>query len=91
MYSFTPFESARIAAMPMMPIEPANAVMAVRPFFVMRLLAESASAVRKPMDERWRGCSEPFSAARRPSSSPASMGRESPTTRPSLTRTMRVA
>ena len=28
--------------MPMMPIEPANAVISVRPFFVMRFLNESA-------------------------------------------------
>ena len=75
----------------MMPMEPAKAVMAVRPFLVMRLLADRASAVRKPMDERRRGCSEPFSAARWAASSAGSMGRVSPTTRPSLMRTMRVA
>ena len=31
----------------MMPMEPANAVMMVRPFLVRRLFADSASAVRK--------------------------------------------
>ena len=35
--------------MPMMPMDPANAVMRVRPFFVMRLLNDSASAVGNDM------------------------------------------
>ena len=44
--------------MPMMPMEPAKAVMMVRPFFVMRLLNESDSAVRNPIDVRRTGLSE---------------------------------
>ncbi len=36
-----------MAAMPMMPMEPAKAVMMVRPFLVIRLFADSASAVGK--------------------------------------------
>ena len=41
-----------MAAMPMMPMEPAKAVSAVRPFLVMRLLNESESAVRNPIEAR---------------------------------------
>ena len=41
-----------MAAMPMMPMEPAKAVMMVRPFLVMRLLKDNASAVRKLIDVR---------------------------------------
>ena len=44
-----------MAAMPMMPMEPAKAVMMVRPFLVMRLLKDRASAVRKLMDVRHTG------------------------------------
>ena len=77
--------------MPMMPIEPAKAVMMVRPFFVMRLFAESDSAVRKLMDERLRGAAEALARATSSASSSEPMGRESSTMRPSLMRTMRVA
>ena len=35
--------------MPMMPMEPAKAVMSVRPFLVMRFLNDRASAVRNDM------------------------------------------
>ena len=46
--------------MPMMPMEPAKAVMMVRPFFVMRLLKDSDSAVRNPIEVRRTGFSESF-------------------------------
>ncbi len=49
-YALTPFASARIAAMPMMPMLPAKAVISVRPFLVMRLLKDSANAVKNDMD-----------------------------------------
>ena len=79
--------------MPMMPIEPAKAVMMVRPFLVMRLLKESDSAVSTLMDERCAGPSPgcPSSAHRASASSPSVTGRVSPAMRPSLMRTMRVA
>ena len=71
--------------MPMMPMEPAKAVMAVRPFLVMRLLNERPRAVRKPMDVLRRG-RDGVAAA-----SLAGTGSESDTTWPSATSTMRVA
>ena len=43
--------------MPMMPMEPANAVMSVRPFFVMRFLNDSASAVGNDIFVRRAGLS----------------------------------
>ena len=43
--------------MPMMPMEPANAVMSVRPFLVMRFLNDRASAVRNDMRVRRAGFS----------------------------------
>ncbi|CAK7030294.1 MAG: hypothetical protein MEEGG_02072 [Eggerthella lenta] len=43
--------------MPMMPIEPANAVISVRPFFVMRFLNDSESAVRNDIFVRRAGFS----------------------------------
>ena len=46
MYVFTPVESARIVAIPMIPIEPAKAVRKVLPFFVRRLFALSRSDVK---------------------------------------------
>ena len=49
-YAETPDDSARINAMPMMPIEPANEVRNVRAFFVIRLLKLSESAVKKLID-----------------------------------------
>ena len=58
-----------MAAMPIMPIEPANAVNSVRPFFVMRLLSESESAVKKPM--RVLPLLRPDGAAPRPASGDA--------------------
>ena len=79
----------------MMPIDPAKAVMMVRPFLVIRLLNESDSAVSRLMDERRLG---PFSAdssaeARDAAASRSSAltGSVSSTTRPSRMRTMRVA
>ena len=47
MYPFTPFESAKIDAIPIIPIDPAKAVRAVRPFLLIRLENESERAVRK--------------------------------------------
>ena len=77
--------------MPMMPIEPAKAVMKVRPFLVMRLLAERESAVSSPIEECFLGASAPLARATSSASSSEPMGRESSTMRPSLMRTMRVA
>ena len=90
--------------MPMMPIEPAKAVMTVRPFLVMRLLKESESAVSRLMDERRAGPfagapdpspprlpSSPRADPRRDASSSGVTGFVSPTMRPSWMRTMRVA
>ena len=45
-----PFESDRISAMPIMPMEPAKAVRMVRAFLVIRLLSESPSAVKNDME-----------------------------------------
>jgi len=50
----TPAESERMSAMPMMPMEPANAVSRVRVFLVSRLLKLSARAVSGDMEERPR-------------------------------------
>ena len=72
--------------MPMMPIEPAKAVMRVRPFFVSRLFQERDSAVRKLIDVR-RTC---FLLARM-SSGAGSKGSESLRMTPSARLTMRVA
>ena len=90
--------------MPMMPIDPANAVMNVRPFFVMRLLNESESAVRKPIDARpplsfspvrpagsGACAASPAGEKDADSGSSAKIGSRSSTMRPSRTRTMRVA
>ena len=85
MYSLTPFASARIAAMPMMPMDPAKAVMSVRPFLVMRLLNESSSAVRNDI-EVLRAC-----LASRFGAVSGSKGSLSSVTFPSARRTMRVA
>ena len=71
--------------MPMMPIEPAKAVMAVRPFLVMRFRAERPSAVRKLMEVRRVGL------ASRRGAVAASKGSESPSMQPSESVTMRVA
>ena len=71
--------------MPMMPIDPAKEVIRVRPFFVMRLLKDSARAVRKPIEVRLAGF------ASRTSSVPGVNGSESATIRPSASSTMRVA
>ena len=45
-----PLLSDRMSAMPIIPMLPAKAVKNVRPFFVIRLLSESDSAVPKPID-----------------------------------------
>ena len=49
-YVLIPFESDKISAMPMMPIEPAKATRIVLVFLVQRLLKLNASAVRKLID-----------------------------------------
>ena len=72
--------------MPMMPIEPAKAVMSVRPFLVMRLLNERPSAVRNDIEVLRVGF-----AGRRSSSGPGSKGAESFVMWPSRSSTMRVA
>ena len=51
-----PVESARINAMPIMPIEPAKEVKKVLPFFVERLFKLSESAVKKDMEVRFFFC-----------------------------------
>ena len=71
--------------MPMMPIEPAKAVMAVRPFLVMRFRAERPSAVRKLIEVRRVGL------ASRRGAEATSKGSESSVMRPSASVTMRVA
>ena len=50
MYAFTPVDTDRISAMPMMPIDPANEVRSVRAFLVFRLLKLSASEVANDID-----------------------------------------
>ena len=52
MYVFTPVDTDRISAMPMMPIEPANEVSRVRTFLVFRLLKLNASDVANDIDAR---------------------------------------
>ena len=47
MYRLMPLARARIAAIPIIPIEPAKAVMNVLPFFVNKLLTERDMAVKK--------------------------------------------
>ncbi len=74
-----------MAAMPMMPIDPAKAVMAVRPFLVMRLRAERPRAVRKFIEVRRVGLASRRAAAA------ASKGSESWVMWPSARLTMRVA
>ena len=85
MYSFVPFASARIAAIPIMPIEPANAVISVRPFLVMRLLNERPSAVRSDIEVLREGL------ASRRATLATSNGSESAVTWPSANSTIRVA
>ena len=51
MYPFTPLDSARISAMPIIPMEPANDVSRVLAFFVHRLWKLSDNAVRNDMDD----------------------------------------
>ena len=74
-----------MAAMPMMPMDPAKEVMRVRPFFVIRLLKDRDRAVRKPMEVRRAGL------ASRRSSVAGTKGSESATMEPSASSTMRVA
>ena len=84
---FTPLASDKMAAMPMMPMEPAKAVMSVRPFFVSRFLNERESAVAGDM-RVVRACL----AVRGASVSVAgSKGRVSARMTPSANVTMRVA
>ena len=45
-----PVESAKISAMPMIPMLPAKEVIKVRPFLVRRLLKDSDSAVNMDME-----------------------------------------
>ena len=51
-YAFTPLESAKMAAMPIMPMLPAKAVIIVRPFLLIKLLKLSDSAVKNFMEAR---------------------------------------
>ena len=76
-----------MAAMPMMPMLPANAVMSVRPFFVSRFLNDRESAVRNDMLVR-RAC---LAARRGLFSAAGSKGRVSSRMTPSARVTMRVA
>ena len=74
-----------MSAMPMMPMEPANAVRSVRPFFVRRFVSDRLSAVLKlieglPVLDGAFGFS-PCTAK----------GAESPVTLPSSRRIVRVA
>ena len=71
--------------MPMMPMEPAKAVMMVRPFLVMRLRALRPSAVRKFIEVRR------VALASRRGAVAGSKGSESSVMRPSARLTMRVA
>ena len=71
--------------MPMMPIDPAKEVMSVRPFLVIRLLADRDRAVTKPMDVRRAGFAARWSSAL------GTKGSESATMQPSASSTMRVA
>ena len=50
MYVWIPVESASISAIPMIPILPAKDVSNVLVFFVIRLLSESESAVKKDIE-----------------------------------------
>ena len=50
MYALTPAETAKISAIPIIPMLPANDVRNVRPFFVIRLLSERERAVKKDID-----------------------------------------
>ena len=84
-YSFTPLESDRISAMPIMPMLPASATIKVRPFLVIRLFRDRCSAVPKCMEVapvRAGGCAI---------SSCPSKGMVSSVTRPSSKRMVRVA
>jgi hypothetical protein len=49
-YAFTPVETERIRAIPIIPMLPAKEVKKVRPFFVIRLFKERRRAVKKDMD-----------------------------------------
>ena len=69
----------------MMPIDPAKAVMMVRPFLVMRLLNESPSAVRKLIEVRRAALASRRGAVW------GSKGSESAVMWPSASSTMRVA
>ena len=87
MYAFTPVDTDRISAMPMMPIEPANEVSRVRAFLVFRLLKLNASDVTNDIDARpivlcTAGCSAVSSTTN---------GSESERITPSRRLTMRVA
>ena len=86
-YVFTPFESDMISAIPIMPIEPANAVSVVLAFFVSRLLKLSESDVRNDIEALpmflWTGALS--------LSSSGSYGCVSPVIFPSRRNTVRVA
>ncbi len=83
-YWLTPLDRDRMRAMPMMPMEPAKAVIRVRPRLVSRLFKDRDRAVPKPMAVFFWRDSPCFTGA-------ASAGRLSDTTRPSLSWMMRVA
>ena len=88
-----PWLTAKMSAMPIMPMLPAKAVSAVRPFFVARFLSERENAVRKLMEGLRRLLSASAlsrDAAARDSASASDSGMESLCTSPSSMRTMRV-
>ena len=80
-----PLLSDKISAMPMMPMLPAKAVKKVRPFFVIRLLSDSDSAVPKLIEVLLLLPAAGFS------STVSSYGALSSTISPSFSRTMRLA
>ena len=80
-----PLLSDKISAMPIIPMLPAKAVKNVRPFFVIRLLSDSDSAVPKLIEVFLLLPAAGFS------STASSYGALSSTISPSFKRTMRLA
>ena len=79
-----PLLSDKISAMPIIPMLPAKAVKNVRPFFVIRLLSDSDSAVPKLIEVFLLLPAAGFSV-------PPAYGALSSTISPSFKRTMRLA
>ena len=86
-YWFTPVESERMSAMPMMPMEPAKAVSRVRAFLLRRFWKLSESAVSRDIEE----CRAHFLCSGSFSPGGGVKGFVSERITPSLSRTMRVA